>query len=137
MISFDLECSRNHRFEGVFKDYESFNSQLSDGMVRCPFCDDTEIRRLFTGCSIQAKSSVPAEQGAAPNMFQMMKMVRRYVMENFEHVGRDFPEIARAIHYGDREEKNIYGETNQEEIRELLEEGIGVMPLPDVEKLEN
>ncbi|HDP80854.1 MAG TPA: DUF1178 family protein, partial [Spirochaetes bacterium] len=137
MISFDLECSRNHRFEGVFKDYESFNSQLADGMVRCPVCDDTEIRRLFTGCSIQAKSALQSGRGETPTMFQMMKMVRQYVLENFEHVGRDFPEIARAIHYGDQEEKNIYGETNPNEIKELLEEGIGVMPLPDVEKLEN
>ena len=31
MISFDLECANEHRFEGIFKDYESFTSQMERG----------------------------------------------------------------------------------------------------------
>ena len=45
-------------------------------------------------------------------------------------VGADFAEEARAIHYGEREAETIHGQATLEEAKELLEEGIAVMPLP-------
>ncbi len=138
MISFDLECSEGHRFEGVFRDYDSFDAQLGDGKVTCPFCDTREVKRIFSGCSIQARPvSRIMDDTKVRNMFQAIRDFRRYVNENFENVGRDFPETARAIYYGIEDERPIYGETTMEEVRELAEEGIGVLPIPDVEKLEN
>lgn len=137
MISFDLECSNGHRFEGSFRDYSSYTEQFERGMVRCPLCDSREIKRLYTGCSIQAKPVCPVREEGTPNVFEVMRMIRRFVETNFENVGRDFAETARSIYYGALEAKNIYGESTRDEIKELLEEGIGIIPLPDVEKLEN
>ena len=57
-----------------------------------------------------------------------MKMVR-HVMANTEDVGAQFAEEARRIHYGETEERAIRGQTSAEEAMELLEEGIGVLPL--------
>jgi hypothetical protein len=138
MISFDLECPKGHRFEGVFKDYQSFDDQLKNEMIACPLCESREIKRLYTGCSIQTRSSnVSLSPNENPNIFEMMKIVKKYVIENFENVGKDFYEVSRAIYYGAEEERNIYGESTKEEMEELSNEGINVFPLPDIEKFEN
>ncbi len=142
MISFDLECTNKHRFEGVFKDYQAFDEQLSKGMIECPICRDLKIKRLYTGCSIQPASSAFVADDAKPeqktvNMFEMIRMIREYVVNNFDNVGKDFADTAKAIYYGIEKERNIYGESTPEEINELIDEGIDVLPLPSIDKIEN
>lgn len=140
MISFDLECANGHRFEGIFKDYNSFEDQLSRNMISCPICQDIKIKRLFTGCSIQSRSSIaetPAPDNKIQNFFEILRIVRDYVKNNFDNVGRDFADKARAIYYGVEEERNIYGESTGQELKELLDEGIDVLPLPSADIKEN
>jgi len=138
MISFDLECGNEHRFEGIFRDYESFADQMARGMLSCPFCENGDIRRLFSGCSIQARPSIATTiDRKSPNIFELMRQMESYVKENFDNVGTDFAETARAIYYGFEEERNIYGQSTREEIRELQEEGIRVLPLPSPGTAEN
>jgi hypothetical protein len=45
-------------------------------------------------------------------------------------VGERFAEEARRIHYGESEERGIYGEATLGEARDLVEEGVPVLPLP-------
>ena len=45
-------------------------------------------------------------------------------------MGERFAEEARRIHYGETEERGIRGQASREETESLIEEGIGVMPLP-------
>ncbi len=45
-------------------------------------------------------------------------------------MGRKFPDEARKIHYGDAEERHIYGEATLQEAIELVEEGVEIAPLP-------
>ena len=45
-------------------------------------------------------------------------------------MGSDFAEEARAIHEGEAPERSIYGETDSEQARQLVEDGIPVAPLP-------
>ncbi len=138
MISFDLECEKEHRFEGIFKDYQSFKAQMRQNLIACPLCNSTNVKRLFSGCSIQARPvSKISKDGSSRTFFELVKELRAFVENNFENVGREFPEIARAIYYGTEEARGIYGESSLEEMKELAEEGIPVLPLPDVEKLEN
>ena len=138
MISFDLECKNGHRFEGVFKDYQSFNEQLNNKIIDCPICSTSEVKRLFAGCSIQTKASRKTSiDKANPNIFELIRNVEKYVKENFENVGKDFADVARAIYYGVEEERNVYGESTVDEMKELNEEGIDVIPIPSIEKFEN
>ncbi len=58
-----------------------------------------------------------------------MKMVK-HVIANTEDVGQNFAEEARKIHYGESEDRNIRGQASVEETKDLLEEGIDVLPLP-------
>ena len=146
MISFDLECSNKHRFEGSFKDYQAFDEQLTKGMIECPVCSDLKIKRLFTGCSIQPGSGThynislpdnPKPDKSPQNIFEMMRIVRDYVINNFENVGKDFSDTARAIYYGVEKERNIYGESTPQEIKELMDEGVNVLPIPPLDDIEN
>ena len=66
----------------------------------------------------------------------MLRQLRAHVVANFEDVGARFPEEARRIHYGEAEEREIYGRATLEDAKELLEEGISVRPLPDVPELD-
>jgi hypothetical protein len=50
-------------------------------------------------------------------------------------VGERFPEEARRMHYGEATERGIRGQASPEETRALMDEGIGVLPLPFVPAL--
>ena len=61
-----------------------------------------------------------------------LRALREHVMKNAEDVGKGFVEEARKMHYGETEERSIYGEADLAEAQALLEEGIDVLPLPVV-----
>jgi hypothetical protein len=63
-------------------------------------------------------------------MQQFMAGFRKYVQENADYVGPRVPEEARKIHYGETEERQIYGEATPDEVREMVEEGIDIAALP-------
>lgn len=77
-----------------------------------------------------ATAEISAEARAHLHAMQSAWMQwSRKVAENTEDVGKKFAEEARRIHYGETEERAIRGQTSAEEAMELLEEGIGVLPL--------
>lgn len=77
---------------------------------------------MSTNQAAQAEKTAQALQA-------YLQQVRK-VMANTEDVGPDFAEVARQMHYGETEERNIRGQTTPAEAVALLEEGIPVMPLP-------
>jgi hypothetical protein len=52
-------------------------------------------------------------------------------------VGERFANEARAMHYGDAEERQIYGEATLDDARELVEEGIPVAPIPSLPRADS
>jgi hypothetical protein len=81
----------------------------------------------------------PTAPGKAPMAFMSsmerelrakLKELREHVTKNANYVGHSFPEEARKIHYGESEQRSIYGEASPDEARELHEEGIDFHPLP-------
>lgn len=55
---------------------------------------------------------------------------QKEVLKDSKWVGRKFAEEARAIHYGETENRQIHGETSPKEAKELSEEGISIAALP-------
>jgi len=49
-----------------------------------------------------------------------------------DDVGARFADEARRMHSGEIEERPIRGTASVEECRELVEEGISIMPIPDI-----
>jgi hypothetical protein len=71
---------------------------------------------------------IPAELQEAAEKF--IDGMRKHVQDNCDYVGNEFAEEARKIHYGESEERGIYGEATADETAELLEEGVEILPLP-------
>ena len=63
-------------------------------------------------------------------MAQVLRQMRRYIEQNFQHVGPRFAEEARRMHQGETERRSIYGEASAEESRALRDEGIEVAQIP-------
>lgn len=132
----NLHCAHRHSFEGWFASEDDFQGQLQRGLVECPMCGDTGITKLPSAPRLNLGASQPGatkqEVVAMPQanlQAAWLKMVR-HVMANTEDVGEKFAEEARKIHYGETEERGIRGQASREETEALLEEGIGVLPLP-------
>lgn len=78
-----------------------------------------------------ATGPIAAEaSGRAAEILDKLRALRAELMAKGENVGSAFPEEARKIHYGEAEERGIYGAATREEAAELIEEGIPVLPLP-------
>lgn len=63
-------------------------------------------------------------------LIEALRSLRQRVVESSDYVGKSFSEEARKMHYGEVEERGIYGETTLEDAEALAEEGIAVMALP-------
>jgi len=131
----DLQCSAQHQFEGWFASEDDFQGQLARGLVECPMCGDTAVAKKPSAPRLNLGAAQPQRQQevmTAPDarlQAAWLKMVR-HVLANTEDVGERFTEEARRIHYGESEERGIRGQASPEQRQELLEEGIGVLPLP-------
>ena len=141
----DLQCGRQHTFEGWFGSEDDFQSQLARSLVECPVCGDTGILKRLSAPRINrgvakapatettsSSTAVAAAPATAPDAAQQAAFMQavRHILANTEDVGEQFAEEARKIHYGEADERNIRGQASAEETAELLEEGIAVMPLP-------
>ncbi len=71
-----------------------------------------------------------AETAKAAEAMRALRGLRRKVEDNFDYVGNAFAEEARKIHYGESDAHNIYGETSDEEAKELRDEGVAFTRIP-------
>ncbi len=134
----NLQCIHGHGFEGWFASEDDFLGQQERGLLECPVCGETGVAklpsapRLNLGAAKEPAAAPKQDVVAAPDAAMQaawLKMVR-HVMAHTEDVGERFAEEARKIHYGESEERGIRGQASREETEALLEEGIGVLPLP-------
>ncbi len=155
MIAFDLQCDLNHQFEGWFGSNDDFEKQLAQGLVVCPICGSQHVRKRLSAPNIgrkgnQLENPVPhAVKTGVPNnnddtavvsnspqmpapmreMIGKLAEAQSEALEKSEWVGREFAEEARAIHYGETEDRVIHGEATPQEADSLAEEGIAATPL--------
>jgi len=131
MIAFDLECSKGHIFEGWFNNLQSFEEQNAKKLINCPYCDDTNIRKVISPVSMRTSSQTYEEKGLKSIDYQRLAgEVVDYINKNFEDVGPDFAKESLKMHYGVAEKKNIKGLATTEEEKMLKGEGIQFFKLP-------
>lgn len=127
MIRYALACDAGHDFESWFGDSEAFESQRARGLVECPFCGSKRVEKQVMNPAVARTDDGPDH---AARMRARIRAMRAEIAEKTEDVGRRFPQEARRIHHGDAPERAIRGEASLEEARELLEEGVPVLPVP-------
>ncbi|MEY2683302.1 MAG: hypothetical protein RJA09_446 [Pseudomonadota bacterium] len=143
----DLGCTQGHTFEGWFGSETDFQNQLGRGLVTCPVCGDAVVSkrlsapRLNLGAPVPQSEPAPAAAASStapttdqPAMAQALKALRAWVQKT-EDVGPRFAEEARRMHHGEAPTREIRGQATLADAAALVEEGIPVMPLPDVPAL--
>lgn len=138
MIVFNLKCRRDHLFEAWFRDNVTFDEQVAAGVVGCPVCGSKKVEKALMAPHV-AKSGrarggraeeAARETAKVAQAKKALTELRRQVEENCDYVGPTFAEEARKIHYGESDERNIYGETSNDEAQALDEEGVKVQRIP-------
>ena len=139
MIVYELRCSGDHAFEAWFRDSTAFDEQAAEGAIVCPDCGDTAVRKAPMAPRIAKGRGKAGGEGGATRTYAHAKSaetrralaeLRRQVEESCDYVGDAFAEEARKIHYGEVEERAIYGETSDEDAEALREEGVQIRQVP-------
>ncbi len=141
MIVYDLVCEVDHRFEGWFSSSDDFAKQAEQGLVSCPFCGSGLVEKAPMAPALPRKGN----QETSPQLHQTMvsapipakaveilnrlAQLQSEALKESRWVGKDFAEHSREMHYGERETETIHGQATLHEAKELLEEGVPVMPL--------
>ncbi|MEM9104624.1 MAG: DUF1178 family protein, partial [Pseudomonadota bacterium] len=116
--------------------------QRSEGLIVCPHCGSTKVEKALMAPSVSTARKKDATTKLAMNNAQQAAMDQlreavKTIRENSEDVGERFPEEARKIHYGESEERGIIGQAKPDEVKALVEEGVGIAPLPDLPEDKN
>ena len=135
MIRYDLTCESEHAFEGWFPGSNACDQQIAKGLLECPICGFRDVKKALMAPAVSAKKGDRDEkirkQAVAFAATQArLAAMRAHVEETFEDVGDQFSEEARRIHYGETEKRDIYGEATLPQVKELVDEGVEVAPLP-------
>lgn len=142
MIVFDLRCTAGHVFEAWFGSSGDYADQKARGLLSCPICGDAAVDKAVMAPNVGAKgnrttaAAVPAtlpgglDAEKAKQLLAELAKVQAKVLESSDWVGRDFAREARAIHDGESTHRSIHGEASPAEVKALIEDGIGVAPLP-------
>ncbi|MCX7155398.1 MAG: DUF1178 family protein [Rhodocyclales bacterium] len=135
MIVLNLLCDHGHHFEGWFASGDAFRDQSDRHLVHCPQCQTSGISQLPSAPHVKRAGTdvaLPERPGApvaAPGVAQLHQALAAMARQA-ENVGERFPEEARRIHYDEAPARAIRGIATADETRDLLEEGILVLPAP-------
>lgn len=158
MIVFDLICrDGGHQFEGWFGSSRDYEEQQLAGLIVCPTCGGKTIEKAAMAPNVGIKANqrsggtmssvkqtnvsdvvddtrpmrnaveVPSEY---KELIGKIAEAQAKMLEQSKWVGTDFSEQARAIHYGEKDATPIHGTASTDDVAELQEEGVEIMPLP-------
>lgn len=147
MIKFALICSGGHEFESWFQNGAAFDMQAQAGLILCPVCRAPQVTKAIMSPAIANRGRddappAPAAPQGEPSanvallsprdqeLRAMIEDLRKRIFEQTDDVGARFSDEARKIHQGVVPERPIHGLASFEEASALLEEGVGILPIP-------
>ncbi|CUH64161.1 hypothetical protein TG4357_01115 [Thalassovita gelatinovora] len=147
MIQYSLKCAQEHRFDSWFQSAEAFDKLKSAGMITCAVCGSSDVEKAIMAPRVRPSRNSPSAQPDAPSApapdatpgpslsapaspaEQALAEMKRKIEQNSEYVGNKFVREARAMHSGDAPERAIYGEARVDEAKQLIDDGVPVIPL--------
>lgn len=146
MIRYDLICEHGHEFDAWFASSTAYDEQAAAGLVQCPTCGSVKVRKQIMSPAVTSSprrghDATPApEKNAAQQdatllderaraLRALIHELHEHVRNNADYVGRAFAEEARKR----AEEENarpVWGEASTEEVKDLLDSGMEILPLP-------
>ena len=130
MIVFNLNCSDcTSSFEGWFENTQDYNKQIRKGLLTCPSCNSTKIKKGLMSPNVSKKSNSKISK-RNKSIASNVKKLKKIIEKEFDYVGDKFTEEAKKIKYGEVKQRAIYGEASIEQTKELIDEEIDILPLP-------
>jgi hypothetical protein len=139
----DLACAHGHVFEGWFASEDDYLAQRERGLLECPICGVKDVEKRLTAPRLNlgkgqppaepdAAQTTPPSQGPLEAMQAAFLQALQQMVARTEDVGERFADEARRIHHGEAPTRGIRGRASVQEAAELVEEGIDIVPLPDL-----
>ena len=154
MIKYKLKCkstycSEQNEFDGWFKNIQSFESQMSSGLINCPICGSHNIIKLLATPNVRKFKSKISKNDKIENdkviknfersllgneniknITTILRTIKKEIQSNSTFVGDKFVSKARSMKEGEIKERPIHGHGTKKEIQELRDEGIDVVNIP-------
>ena len=128
MIRYSLACVGEHEFEAWFSNSKTYDTQRKKKLVECPVCGSTDVKKQIMAPMVRSSDrAVPAEVAAA----KIAAEIRQHISSTHDYVGEKFADEARAMYYGETEHRPVWGEVTPEVAKDLIDEGVPAMPLPN------
>ena len=129
MIRYALICADcDSEFEAWFASSSAYEKLAKANQLDCPGCRGHRVGKQIMAPAV--RTSKKGGKAPAPSAAKLLEAAREHIATTYDYTGTDFPEEARAMYYGETEERPIWGETTPDEAVALREEGIAAQPLP-------
>lgn len=137
MIKFSLVCDEGHEFDAWFKSGAAYEAQSNSAQVACPHCGSHSTEKAIMAPAVATRGQrieTPRHEAPSftPEQLQILRKVREEIRAKAEYVGGNFAEEARKIHFNESEPRGIYGEASADEVKELAEDGVPFLPVPQL-----
>ena len=150
MIKYALHCANGHAFESWFQSGPAFDALAASQLVGCPVCQSADVAKAIMAPAVArgernappavCEAPGPPEAASGANVAllgagdaekrAMIVELRRRILEHSVDLGANFAEEALKIHHGLVADRPIHGQASVEEARQLVEEGVNIMPIP-------
>lgn len=130
MIRYCLSCADcDAEFEAWFASSSAYDKQADAGLITCAHCGGTNVSKAIMAPAVSGtKKDAPPDPQKV--FGELAAAARQHVSDNYDYVGTGFADEAKAMHYGETENRPIWGETTSNERAELKDEGVPAEPLP-------
>ena len=136
MKVFNLRCGSGHSFEGWFGSEADYDGQLERGSAGVPLCANPKLRvpsaprlNLSTSAETPVTDGMPSHPQDSDG--HVLAVLRQLVQQS-QDVGPRFADQARRMHNGELPQRAIRGEATAKQFEELLDDGVPVLPLPNI-----
>ena len=152
MIKYSLKCveencNKNKPFDGWFQNSASFEKQINDGYISCPYCGSLNIKKNLMSPSVKSTKEINPniiskdirhnelnkKTNKQIDMMVVLRNLKKEIKKNAEFVGKNFAKEAKAIHEGKSKERAIYGQADAKDLDELKSKNIDFINVPWVQ----
>ncbi len=138
MKVFNLRCGSGHSFEGWFGSEADYDGQLERGLLECPLCASPQVVRVPSAPRLNLNAS-PSQDSVTDEVANLahdsdghVLAALRQLVQQSQDVGPRFADQARRMHNGELPQRAIRGEATAKQFEELLDDGVPVLPLPNI-----
>jgi len=135
MIQYTLKCDKGHQSDSWFGSSAAYDALEAGGHLTCVVCGSHHITKALMAPRVRASEdaaieTMPVLREPSGEVETALTELRRKVEETSDYVGDNFTDKARAMHLGDEPARSIYGEARLDQAKELIEDGVPLLPLP-------